>query len=104
MGRVDLRFAGNGEKIRLLFVPKLTQIIFGFENLVQIAIFNCLLLDINVHLAEPGELLLELLSERVLLAILCLELPESLVRLLERLRNITILLLTHANGLILLGQ
>jgi hypothetical protein len=26
------------------------------------------------------------------------------VRLLERLRNITILLLTHANGLILLGQ
>ena len=104
LGRVDLRFAGNGEKIRLLFVPKLTQIIFGFENLFQIAIFNCLLLDINVHLAEPGELLLELLSERVLLAILCLELPESLVRLLERLRNITILLLTHANGLILLGQ
>jgi len=70
LGRVDLRFARNGEKIRLLFVPKLTQIIFGVENLFQIAMFNCLLLDINVRLPEPGELLLELLSERVLLAIL----------------------------------
>lgn len=104
LGWVNLRFTCNCKKIWLLFIPKFTQVIFGFENIFHITIFNRFLFDINFHLPEFCQFLLELLSERVFLDILWLELSESLIWFFESLSDITILLLTHANGLILLGQ
>lgn len=103
-GRVDLSLVGNVEQLRLLFIPEFLQISFGLEHFLQITIFDCLLLNIDFHFSEFAQFLLELLSKGVLFGVLRLELSQSLVRFFEGFGNISILLLTHANGLILLGQ
>ena len=103
-GRVDLSLIGNVKQVRLLFIPEFLQISFGLEHFIEITIFDCLLLNIDFHFSEFAQFLLELLSEGVLFGVLRLELSQSLVRFFEGFGNISILLLTHANGLILLGQ
>ena len=103
-GRVDLSLIGNVKQVRLLFIPEFLQISFGLEHFIEITIFDCLLLNIDFHFSKFAQFLLELLSEGVLFGVLRLELSQSLVRFFEGFGNISILLLTHANGLILLGQ
>ena len=102
--RVDLRLVGNVEQLRLLFIPEFLQISFGLEHFLEITIFDCLLLNIDFHFSEFAQFLLELLSKGVLFGVLRLELSQSLMRFFKGFGNISILLLTHANGLILLGQ
>ena len=76
----------------------------GLEYLFQISILNCLLLHTDLHFPEFPQFLLKFLPERILFCVLLFELPESLVGLAECLRNVPVLLLPHANGLILLGE
>lgn len=67
-------------------------------------IFDLLLLNIDFHFPESLQLLLQLLPQRILLQVLTLELLQTLVRLLQGLRDVPVLLLTHVNGLILPGE
>ena len=103
-GRVLLCFHSNIQQFCFLFISELSQLRFSLLNLFQIAVFHDLLLDIDLHFSQFRELLLQLLPERILLGILRLELLETIVGLLEGFGNVTILLLPHINGLILLGQ
>ena len=63
-----------------------------------------LLLNVDLHFAQFRQLLLKLFSQRIFLGILRLELLKALIGFFECLSYISILLLSHANGLILLGQ
>lgn len=102
--RVNLSFGRNIEQLGFVLVSQLPKISFSMEHLLQIVILDRFLLYIDLHFPQFVELLLELLPQRVLLRVLRLELLQTLVRFLQRLSDVPILLLPHANGLILLGQ
>lgn len=102
--RVSLSLRRHIKQLGFVLVPEFSKISFSLEHLLQIAIFDCFLLNIDLHFPQFRELLLELFPEGVLLGILRLKLPQALIRFLQRLSDIPVLLLAHANGLILLGQ
>lgn len=99
--RIDLRFRCNVQQLGFLLIPKFTEFALCFLHFSQITVFHLLLLDVHLHFTQLRQLLLELLPESVLLRVLRLELLQPLVRLLQGLGDIPVLLLTHANGLIL---
>lgn len=82
----------------------LSQITLSGLNFPKISIFDLFLFNVDLHITQFRQLLLQLLPQRIFFRILGLKLLEALVGLLERLSDVPILFLPHANGLILLGK
>lgn len=102
--RVNLSFRRNTEQLSLVLVSKLSKISFSMEHFLEIVVLHRFLLDVDLHFPQFTKLLLKLLPQRVLLRVLRLKLLQTLIRFLQCLSDVPVLLLSHANGLILLGE